>query len=145
MELAFGDRALTEEADRHRPRTAEYLIGESEPDGNRKVAADDGVAPEEAGRRVEEMHRTAPPARTTRCLAEHLAHDRLGGDATQQCVAVFAVGREHGVGALQATHDPGCDCLLTDVEVEESPDLRLAVQLGAPLLEDADPDHVREQ
>ena len=47
MELAFGNRALTEEAGNHAV-ASEHLLGEREADRDRQAARDDGVAAVEA-------------------------------------------------------------------------------------------------
>ena len=52
MELAFGNRALAEEAGRDNALVA-HVVGERQSDRKRQPAADDGVAAIEVGSSIE--------------------------------------------------------------------------------------------
>lgn len=75
----------------------------------------------------------------------NISHMIDSADTPRSNAAVFAVRGQHGVVRLQAPHHPRGDRLLTDVQVQEAADLRLAVEFGAALLEDPYTDHVGEQ
>ena len=49
-------------------------------------------------------------------------------------MAMFAVGGHDCIIRTQCLHDPGCDGLLTDIEVEKTANLFRAVQLDTFLL-----------
>src|SRR5690606_12554843 len=105
---------------------------------------DDGVAPVEPGRGVEQMHRPSPAPTATLDFAEHLGHDRARVDTSGQGVTMLPVSGHHRIVGLQDLHDPGRHCFLADVEMEESSDLLDLIELGASLLETPDPQHLLE-
>jgi hypothetical protein len=140
----FGYGSVTEIASGD-PVPVLHGIGERKSYRQRQPAADNRVAAVEPLRGVEEVHGPAPAARTALLLAEHLSHDRGHRHAAQQCVCMLAIGGDDGVVRLQRTERAGRHRLLADVQVEESSNLGLAVQLCAFFFHAADADHVRQQ
>jgi hypothetical protein len=60
-------------------RLAEVAVGRGRADAEREATRDDRVAAVETVLDVEQVHRTAAPARAALDLAEHLGHHRRGG------------------------------------------------------------------
>jgi hypothetical protein len=75
VKRALGHRAVAEEAGGH-ARSPLHLVGQRQAGGQRQAAADDGIAAEQPGRAVEQVHRAAAAARAAFLLAVHLGHDR---------------------------------------------------------------------
>ncbi|MCY1231327.1 hypothetical protein D9M72_437720 [compost metagenome] len=144
MECALGDGAFAEEADGH-PGASGHLVGERQAHGQRQPARHDGVAAEEAGAGVEEMHGAAAAAAAALHMAVHFGQDGSCGHAAQQRVAVFPVRCHHGVVRSQGAHHTCGHRFLADINVQESADLGGAVELHALLLEPPHPQHLAEQ
>ena len=144
VELPFRHGAIAEETRRH-PLATGHRIGERESDRNRQPPADNRVASVEAGRGIEDVHRAAPPTAAALLLPVHLGHQPAGVDPARQRVAMLAIGGDDGVFCRQRTHATGGDSFLPDVEVQESPDLPRAVQLGTLLLEPPNAEHVTQE
>ena len=101
VKLAFGDRAVAEEAGRH-DALAAHVVGERKSDRQRQSAADDGIAAVEIGRPIEQMHGAAATAAAAFLLAVHLGEHRRHRHAAHQRVAVLAVGGDDPVALLPA-------------------------------------------
>jgi len=121
------------------------MIGEGETDCNWQSAADDCVPAVEPSRGVEEMHRAAPAPAAALDLAIHLGHDRARVHSASKGVAVLAIGCDDSVVRPECLHHTDGHSFLPDVEMEESPDLLGLIELCAPLLEPADPEHPPEK
>ena len=65
-------------------------------------------------------------------------------DAAYQRVSVLAVGRHDRVVRLERLHRADRDRFLADIQMEETTDLGVAVQLRAPFLEAADAHHLAQ-
>lgn len=144
VELAFGDRALAEEAGSD-SRLAAQTIGQGKTDGQRQSASDDRIAAVEVRIAAEQVHRAAPPARAPFRLAEHLGHHGCHRYATHQSVTVLAIGAHDPIVGVEKRNDPHCHGFLAIVQMQEAADLLLGIQFGALVLEPPDADHPGEQ
>ena len=144
VERSLVDRAVAEEAQAD-------LVGIAEADavadagGQRQVAAHDPVAAEVAAGHVVEVHAAALAAADARELPAQLGEQQAGVRSPREGVAVVAVIRDEVVIGPHHAHGPDADRFLADVEVEEAADPALDVELGAPLLEAADEQHLLVQ
>jgi hypothetical protein len=120
-------------------------IGQGEADCERNPAPDDGIASIETGPGIEEMHRAAPPPAAALHLPVHLGHDLARVYPAGKSVTVFAIGGHHSIIGLERLHHSDGNRLLTDVQMEKSTDLLRLIELGASLLEPANPKHPPEK
>ena len=90
MECALIDRAVAKEAKRDAIFVAIFR-GESHSDRERNVRADNRVTAIHVLFLVEEMHRTAEPARAAGLLSEKLRHAGVRARAAGQRVRVIAI------------------------------------------------------
>ena len=121
MEGTLGHCALAEEAHR-RPRTSEHPVAEREPDGERQPASDDRVASVQPGRRMEEVHRSAPAPAYAFDAPVHLGHDLVHRHPARKSVAMVSVGRHDRLVREHLIEYAGRDRLLPYIEVDEASD-----------------------
>ena len=140
VERALVRRAVAEERDRDLIG-AELLRGERRAGRDRDAAADDAVRAEVALRGVGDVHRAAAASAVAGLAAEQLREHPAEVGALRDAVAVAAVGRGDPVVVAQVRADAGGDGLFAGVAVDRSPDLVLAEERRAPLLEAADRPH----
>ena len=144
MDAPLVHGAVAEVADAD-PVFVAILDGEGDAGRQGDMAADDGMAAEEALLRVEEVHRAALPLGAAGHLAEQLGHGGLGVHAPRQGMAVVAIGGDHVVIFPEDPDRAHRNRLLAAVLVEESPDLvPFLVEHLRPLLEAADQHHLAE-
>ena len=79
---------------------------------------------------------------STRAFSVELGHHHFGVGAEGQRVGVVTVGRDDAVRRADGLHHAGEDGFLADVEVAESAEFLLDVQVTAALLEAAHQQHV---
>ena len=140
VERALCHRAVAEERDHHGAVGAQ-LRGGRRADRDRQARGHDAVGPEDADRRIGDVHRAAAPTVRPRVLGHQLGEHPGRVEALRQAVTVAAVGRgDHVVRAERPARADGRG-LLPDREVHEAGDLTVAVQRGDPLLEAADHEH----
>ena len=144
MELAFGHRALAEEAGGD-SRATLHAVREREADGEREACSHDRVAAVESGGGVEHVHRATAAAAAALDLAEHLRHEPARVDSARQRMAVLAIGGHDRVVRRETLQRADGHGLLADVEVQEAADLALAVLLRARLLEAPDAHHPAQE
>lgn len=144
VELTFREGAVTEEATGD-TSAATHPVGKCESGRQRQPTGHDRVATVETAVCIEQVHRTAVSTAATGDFAVHLGHYRVGGHTAGQSMPVLAVGGHHGVLLAQGLVHANGDGLLTNVEVDESSDLRAAVELDAPFFESADDEHLPEE
>ena len=144
VEGPLVDRAVAEEAGGD-PVLVPVLGGKGQPDGDRELAADNGIAPHEVEVRVEEVHGAPLPLADAGRLAEQLRHHppRLG--AADDGLGMLPVGGEDVVVPVQRRGGADRHRLLAAVEVEKTGDVPLGVLLGARLLEFAAEHHLLVQ
>jgi hypothetical protein len=128
-----------------RPRTGPW----SPPDGDhpeaKAILSVRGRPAVEAGRGIEQVHRSAATSTASVDLAEHLRQHRPHRHAARQRLSVFPIRGHDRVGRLERLHRPDRDGLFADVQVEEAADLGGAVELNASFLEPPDPQHLAEE
>ncbi len=127
----------------HTRSSPRYLMAKATPGGERDVAADDGVAAQEALLDVEEVHRAALALGAAGRLAEQFGHGGVCTDAPGERVAVIAVCRDHIIGVAQRADRAYGDRFLSAVLMKEAADLvPLLIHHLRPLLEAADQHHL---
>ena len=84
------DRAIAEKAKRN-PVFVPIFRGESQPDGERNMRADNGVPAIHVMFLVEKMHRTAEPARAAGRLAKKFRHAGISASAASQRMRMIAI------------------------------------------------------
>src|SRR5437879_2594912 len=104
--------------------------------------ADDAVAAVEVLLGGEHMHRAALAPGVAAVAPGQLGHDALRVHAAGEHVSVIAVGGDDGITRHRGRLHPDHDRLLADVEMAESGDQALAVELTGLLLEAADLQHI---
>ena len=143
MELALGDRAVAEEADRD-VALAFDLRGERGARRDRQSAADDAVRAEHAHREVGDVHRAALAFAVAVDAPEQLGHHALHVRALGDAVAVAAVRAGHPIGVRQVGAHADGDGFLADIGVHGAVDLACRPQLDRELVELADQDHLAQ-
>ena len=118
--------------------------GEGDAGRERKRAAHDSVAAEEALVPVEQVHGAPAAAGAAVDAAEQLGHDGVRMRAARERLAMLAVGGHEVVRVAERLGGADDGGLLADAEVEEAADLRLRVHLAGALLEAADEEHLLE-
>ena len=137
---ALVGAAVAGEADRH-PVGAARLGAQCRPDGQRRVAADDGVGAQHALVQIGDVHGPALAAAQAPGLGEDLQHHALYVAALGDAVAVAAMGRADVVVVGQMQADTGGDGLLTGVQMHEARDIAGGVLHVNAVLERADGAH----
>ena len=77
-------------------------------------------------------------------FAEHLGHDRIGGDPARQRVSVLAIRGNDVVVGGQRLHHADADRFFTAVEMEKAANLLGAVRFGTLIFETPDQEHAAQ-
>ena len=122
------------------------MVTQRQADGDGQSTGHDGVAPVE--RRRETSNRCMDPPRPwlhPALLPNISAMTDFHRHASREGVAVLAVGGHDSVAGRQGADHADGDGLLADAQMQETPDLRRAVELSALLLEAPDAHHLAQQ
>ena len=133
--------AVPEEADRHVVLLA-VLVGEGDAGAEANLSTHDAVATEEVALLVEHVHGAALALARSGLPAVELGHHHFGVGAEGRRVGVVTVGRDDAVRRTDGLHHAGEDRFLADIEMAESAEFLLDVQVTAALLEAAHQQHV---
>lgn len=141
VEVADGDGALAEEADRDIAIAAVFGC-ECSAGSERDVPTDDAVAAQHPVLGVEQMHRAAEATRASRRFAEELGHQLAWAHAARQRDAVIAVRADDVVARLERGGGADGDGLLANVKMEETADFPLGVGPRRFFFHAADEEHL---
>ena len=143
MERTLGRRPVTEE--RHDDGVALSQLGRHRGAvGDRKARRNDAVRTEDAQSGVGDVHGSAAASVRSGVLGHEFGEHPLWVETLGQTVAVAAVGRGDHVLAPEWPAGPDGGRLLADGEMHETGNQPIAVEVGHPLFEPSDQQHLAQ-